>query len=175
MTRLRMRPLRLRKAGTFLAVAATLMAAAGAAASTTSAATIVRETITLQVSDSGLPDDCRPGITGDLEGTEVIEYQSVETANGFHVEGTDDGLGRIDWSDGSYTLIESVDRFAFNVVGKGETVVSNLTHVDSGDTYAEDGTLLFRTTFHEVERFTFVNGIPRVEIKRGHFHSSVAC
>jgi hypothetical protein len=176
MTTFRLSPPRLRKkAGTFLAVAATLMAAAGAAAATSSAATIVHETITRPVSDSGLSDDCRPGITGDLAGTEVFEYQSVETANGFHVQGTDGGPGRIDWSDGSYTLIESVDRFSLNVVGKGQTEVFTLTHVDSGDTYAEDGTLLFRTTFHEVERFTFVNGVPRVEIQRGHFHSSGAC
>lgn len=175
MTTFRITSLRLRKAGTFVAVAATLMAAAGAAASTASAATIIRETITQGFSESGLSDDCRPGITGDLAGTEVFEYQSVETANGFHLEQTESGVGRIDWSDGSYTLIESVDRFAFNLVGKGRTEVFTLTHVDSGDTYAEDGTLLFRTTFHEVERFTFVNGVPRVEIQRGHFHSSGAC
>jgi hypothetical protein len=177
MTTFRISSFRLRKkAGTSLAVAAALiMAAAGVAAATSSAATIVRETITQGFSESGLSDDCRPGITGDLAGTEVFEYQSVETANGFHVQGTDGGPGQIDWSDGSYTLIESVDRFAFNLVGKGQTELLTLTHVDSGDTYAEDGTLLFRTTFHEVERFTFVNGVPRVEIQRGHFHSSGAC
>lgn len=175
MTRFRMRPLRLGKAGAFLAVAATLTAAAAVAASTSSAATVVRETITQPFSESGLSDDCRPGITGDLVGTEVIGYQSVETATGYHVQGTEGGPGRIDWSDGSYTLIESIDRFAFNLVGKGRTEVLTLTHVDSGDTYAEDGTLLFRLTFHEVERFTFVNGVPRVEIQRGHFHSSNAC
>ena len=155
--------------GVFVTVV-TALAVAGVAATTTSAATVVRDTITLQVSESGLPDDCRPGITGDLSGTEVIEYQSVENANGFHIEGTDSGPGRIDWSDGSYTLIQSVDRFAFNVVGKGETVVSNLTHVDSGRTYAADGTYLFRTTYHEVERYTVANGVLRVEIKRGYPH-----
>jgi hypothetical protein len=160
----------MKKARTFLVVAATLMAAAGAAAATASAATVVRGTITLPGSESGLSDDCRPGITGNLEGTGVIEYQSVETANGFHVEQTESGAGRIDWSDGSYTLIESVDRFAFNLVGKGQTEVFTLTHVDSGNTYAADGTFLSRMTFHEVERFTFVNGVPRVEIQRGHFH-----
>jgi hypothetical protein len=159
----------MKKARTFLVVAATLMAAAGTAATTASAATVVRGTITLQVSES-VSDDCRSGITGDLQGTGVIEYQSVETANGFHVEQTESGPGRIDWSDGSYTLIEFVDRFAFNLVGKGQTEVFTLTHVDSGNTYAADGTFLSRMTFHEVERFTFVNGVPRVEIQRGHFH-----
>ena len=149
------------------------IAATCIASTATAATTIVRDTITLPGSESGLPDDCRPGITGDLVGTEVIEYQSVETANGFHVEGTERGAGRIDWSDGSYTLIESVDRFAFNV-GKGQTV-SNLTHVDSGNTYAANGSFLFRTTYHEVERFTVANGVLRVEIKRGHFHFYGGC
>jgi len=175
MTTFRISSLRLRKAGTFVAVAATLMVAAGVAATTAPAATVVRVTMTLQFSESGLPDDCRPGITGELQGREVIDFQSVETANGFHVVGTSGDAGRIDWSDGSYTLIESVDRFAFNLVGKGLTEVLTVTHVDSGNTYAKDGTFLFRGTFHEVERFTFVNGVPRVEIQRGHFHSSGTC
>lgn len=159
----------MKKARTFLVVAATLMAAAGAAATTASAASVVRGTITLQGSES-VSDECRPGITGDLNGTGVIEYQSVETANGFHLEQTESGTGRIDWSDGSYTLVESVDRFAFNLVGKGQTAVFTLTHVDSGNTYAEDGTFLSRLTFHEAQHSTFVNGVLRVEIERGHFH-----
>jgi hypothetical protein len=164
----------MKNARTFLVVAATLMAGAGAAATTAAAATVVRETITLSASESGLTDDCRPGITGDLSGEEVIDYQGVETATGFHFTVTDSGTGRIDWSDGSYTLIESVDHYSFNAGASG-TTVSNLAHQDSGNTYAEDGTFLFRGTFHEVERFTFVNGVPRVEIQRGHFHFSSGC
>jgi hypothetical protein len=159
----------MRRASAVVVVATVLMAAAGVAAATTaSAATIVRETITLSASESGIPDDCRPGITGDLSGAEVIDYQSVETANGFHIQGTDGGPGRIDWSDGSYSLIDSVDRFALDV-GKGATAFS-LTHMDSGDTYATDGTFLFRITFHEVQHLTEANGVVRVELERGHFH-----
>ena len=160
----------MKRAGTFLAVAAMLMSVAGTTAATTSAAAIVRETITIPFSESGVPDDCRPGITGDVRGTEVISYQSVETTTGYHVHGTDGGPGRIDWSDGTYSLIQSIDRFSFNVAGKGGTVVSNTTHVDSADTYAADGAFLFRGTFHEVERSTVANGVLRVEIQRGHFH-----
>jgi hypothetical protein len=142
--------------------------AAGAVAATSSAATTVRETITQPISESGLSDDCRPGITGELTGTDVLDYQSVETATGFHIQGAEGGPGRIDWSDGTYTLIDSVDRFAFNV-GRGVTAFS-LTHVDSGDTYAGDGTFLFRVTFHEVQHLTEANGVVRVELERGHFH-----
>ena len=159
----------MKRAGIFL-IAAAVVAVAGIVSATASATTIVRETITQPLSESGLTDDCRPGITGDLSGTEVIEYQSVETATGFHIQGTDGGPGRIDWSDGTYTLIDSVDRFAFNAVGGGETVVRNVTHVDSGDTYAADGTFLFRLTFHEVQHLTVANGVLRVELERGHFH-----
>lgn len=109
----------MKRAGTFLAVATMLMSVAGTTAATTSAAAIVRETITIPFSESGVPDDCRPGITGDVRGTEVISYQSVETTTGYHVHGTDGGPGRIDWSDGTYSLIQSIDRFSFNVAGKG--------------------------------------------------------
>jgi hypothetical protein len=136
----------------------------------TAASAIVRETITESVVETGLTDDCRAGITGDLHGNRVLKFQIVENANGFHVQGTDGGPGRIDWSDGTYTLIDSVDRFAFNDVARGKTVVSNLTHVDSGDTYAADGTFLYRVTFHEVEKLTFANGVLRAEMQRGHFH-----
>jgi hypothetical protein len=153
---------------------ATVIAAACLASSATAATTIVRETITQSVSESGLPDDCRPGITGDLTGTDVLDYQSVETGNGFHIQGTERGPGRIDWSDGTYTLIQSIDRFAFNAP-RNETVVLTVTHVDSGDTYAADGTFLYRVTYHEVERFTVANGVVRVEIKRGHFHFFDGC
>jgi len=146
---------------------------AAAAAGATSAATIVRETITQPFSESGLTDDCRAGITGDLNGTDVLDYQSVETANGFHIQGTEGGPGRIDWSDGTYTLVDSVDRFAFNA-DKDATAFS-LTHLDSGDTYAADGTFLSEVTFHEVQHFTEANGVVRVELERGHFHFDSDC
>jgi len=151
----------------------TALATAGAVAASTSAATIVRETITQPFSESGLADDCRPGITGALTGIDVLDYQSVETTHGFHIEGTEGGPGRIDWSDGSHTMIDSVDRFSFNA-GKSTTAFS-LTHVDSGDTYAADGTFLFRTTFHEVQHLTEANGAVRVELERGHFHFYGGC
>src|SRR5262249_10217933 len=149
------------------------IAAACAASTATAATTIVRETITQPFAETGLLDDCRPGITGDLTGTDVLDYQSVETATGFHIQGTEGGPGRIDWSDGSYTLIDSVDRFAFNV-GKGATAF-NLTHVDSRATYAADDTFLFRLTFHEVQHLPVADGVVRVELERGHFHFYGSC
>jgi hypothetical protein len=165
----------MKRTRTFLYVTAVLIAATGVAAASASAtATIVRETITQHVSETGLTDDCRPGITGDLQGTEVIQYQSVETANGFHVHGTDGGPGRIDWSDGSYSVIDSVDRFSLNTVGNG-TENFSLTHVDTGTTYAADGTFLFRIAFHEVQHVTVANGVLRVDLERGHFNVHGDC
>jgi hypothetical protein len=158
------------------AVLAALLAAAMWVGSATGATpTIVRDTITTPISMTGLTDDCRPGITGDLSGTDVTSYQSVENATGFHINGTDVGPGRIDWSDGSYTLIQSLDRFAFNAVAEGAIVVSNLTHVDTGYTYAADGTFLSYLTFRSVERVTIANGVLRVEFERGHFHVVGTC
>jgi hypothetical protein len=152
-----------------LAVAALLAISAGAATTASAAPIIIRDTITSQIFETGLSDDCRPGLTGTLVGTDVVSYQSVETPQGFHIYGTDGGTGRIDWSDGSYTLINSIDRFSFNAVGQGTTVFTN-THTDSGDFYSAAGVFEFRQTFHEIEHMTVTNGVVRVDISKGHFH-----
>ena len=154
-----------------LAVAMSVLAiatGASTAAPATAAAEVARHTITSPFSESGLPDDCRPGITGEISGTEVVDLQSVETSTGFHVYGTTTDTGRIDWSDGSYTVIEAVDHFSFTA-GRQTTVFTN-AHQDSGNTYSASGVFLFRSTFHIAERITVTGGVTRVEFERGHLH-----
>ncbi len=151
-----------------------ISAVMGNAAPASAAATVTRDSVTTPTSETGLPDDCRPGITGTLVGTDVFNFQTVETDQGFHFVGTDSGTGRIDWSDGTYTIIESVDHISFNAVGHGTTVFTS-THVDSGDTFTADGVFLFRGTFHEVERFTATDGVVRVVFERGRFHFFGGC
>jgi hypothetical protein len=156
-----------------LAVTALLAITAGTGMTAPASAappTIIRDTVTTPISETDLMDDCRPGLTGTLVGTDVMSFQSVETAQGFHIHVRDGGTGRIDWSDGSYTLIESVDRFSFNAVGHGTTVFTE-THTDAGDFYSAAGVFEFRRTFHEIEHFTATNGVVRVDLTRGHFHS----
>jgi hypothetical protein len=135
---------------------------------------ITRDTVTTPIFETDLTDDCRPGLTGTLVGTDVMSFHSVETAEGFHIHVTDGGTGRINWSDGSYTLIESVDRFSFNAVGHGTTVFAE-THTDAGDFYSAAGVFEFRRTFHEVEHITVTDGVIRVDLTRGHFHSFGDC
>jgi hypothetical protein len=142
-----------------------VLVGASTAAPATAAALVNRDTITMPIQESGVPDECRPGITGEVSGTEVIEIQSVETSTGFHVYGTSTDTGRIDWSDGSYTIIESVDQFSFNT-GKQTFVFTN-AHEDSGNTYSASGEFLFRITLHSVEHFTVSGGVTRVEFGRG--------
>jgi hypothetical protein len=139
------------------------------AAPASAAAIVTRDSITTTSSETGLPDDCRPGITGTIVGTDVFDFQIVETAEGFHFVGTDSGTGRIDWSDGTYTITEFTDRTSFDAVGTGTTVFTN-THEDSGDTYTADGVFLFRGTFHLVEHYTVTDGVVRVEFEKGRFH-----
>ena len=146
-----------------------ISAGAGMVAPASAAAIVTRDSVTSTSSETGISDDCRPGITGTIVGTDVFSFQTVETDHGFHFVGTDSGTGRIDWSDGTYTLGEFTDRISFNAVGEGTTVFTN-AHEDSGDTYTADGMFLFRGTFHLVERFTVTDGLVRVEFERGHFH-----
>jgi hypothetical protein len=134
---------------------------------------MTRDTITTPIFEAGLPDDCRPGITGTLVGTDVVSYQSVETPQGFHVVATITDTGRITWSDGTYSIVESVDNLSFTT-GKGITVLT-LAHEDSGNTYTAAGAFLYRVTLHLVEHFTVTDGVVRVEFVRGHFHAFGEC
>ena len=159
-----------------LAVTALLAISAGSAmtAPASAAPLIIRGTVTTSTFEPGLTDDCRPGLTGTLVGTGVISFQSVETAQGFHIHVTSGGTGRIDWSDGSYTLIDAVDHSSGHDVGQGTGVFTE-THTDGADFYSAAGVFEFRRTFHEVQHFTFSNGVVRVDLTKGHFHSFGDC
>jgi len=165
-------------AAVLLAIAAGTAMTAPVSAATASASAgpiIIRDTITTPMTETGLTDDCRPGLTGTIVGIGVLSFQSVETPEGFHIQGTIDGPGRIDWSDGSYTLIESFDHFAFNAVGQGTSVFAE-AHTDSGDFFSPSGVFQFRQTFHETEHLTVTNGdVTRVDFQRGHFHRFGDC
>jgi len=155
-----------------LAVTALLAISAGTGMTAPAAAapTITRQTTTTPFSEPGLTDECRPGLTGTLVGTDVESFQSVETAQGFHIQGTSGGPGRIDWSDGSYALIDSVDHFSFDAVGQGTTVFTE-THTDAADFFSAGGVFQFRRTFHEVKHITVTDGVVvRVDLEKGHFH-----
>jgi hypothetical protein len=151
-----------------IAVAACVSAAAAPASAT---AVVTRDSVTGTATESGLPDDCRPGITGTIVGADVFTFQTVEAADGFHFTGTDSGTARIDWSDGSYTISGFTDHLSFTAARTGTTVFTN-AHVDVGDTYAADGAFLYRGAFHVAEHMTVTNGVVRVEFERGHFHFS---
>jgi len=155
-----------------LAAAAVVVALAGALAA--HAAVVTRDIETGTFTESGLVNDCGPAVTGTLSGTGTTTTQSVENDRGFRITGTSRGAGRIDWSDGTYTLIDSVDRFSFEAVGKGTTVFAE-THVDSGDSYTADGAFRVRQTFHEVEHITVVDGVVHVDFSKGHFHVFGIC
>ena len=154
-----------------LAAAALLVISAGTAmtAPASAAPIIIRDTVTSPIFETGLTDDCRPGLTGTIVGTDVMSFQSLESPEGFHTHGTFVDTGRIDWSDGSYTLTESVDHFSFNAVGQGTSVFTE-THTDGGDFFTAAGVFEFRATFHEIEHITIIDGVVRVELNRGHFH-----
>jgi hypothetical protein len=158
------------------ALAALLAISVGTAMTASASATpvIIRDTFTVPTFEAGLTDDCRPGLTGTLVGTAVISFQSVETTQGFHLHVTVNGPGRIDWSDGSYTLIDSVDHTSIHDVGQ-DTGVFAETHTDGADFYSATGVFEFRRTFHEVQHFTASNGVVRVDLTKGHFHSFGDC
>jgi hypothetical protein len=151
-----------------LVVAVLAIAAAASTAAPASAAAIVfRDTMTSTFSESGVPNDCRPGVTGSLEGTEVVDFQTVETEQGFHLTVTISESTRIDWSDDTHAIGETTEHFAFNAVEEGTTVFT-LVQQSSVQTYSADGALLYSLTFHLVSHITVTNGgVTRVEFERG--------
>ena len=153
-----------------LGAAALLLVLAPAAA----AATVTRTTITTPILETGLTDDCRAGITGTLVGTDVFSFQRVDTSLGFHIDATVTDTGKITWSDGSYSIIESVDRFTRNIFDSGMRV-RTLTHYDSVNTYTADGVFLYQLTFQETQHITFIDGEFVVTLDYGHFHAFGAC
>jgi hypothetical protein len=117
-----------------LAVTALLAISSGLAMTAPASATplIIRDTVTISTFEPGLTDDCRPGLTGTLVGTGVISFQSVETAQGFPIHVTSGGTGRIQWCEGSYTLIDAVDHSSGHDVGQGTGVFTE-THTDGAE------------------------------------------
>jgi hypothetical protein len=153
---------------TLALVVSVLASAAGAstAAPASAAAIVTRDTITTPFTESDVPNDCRPGVTGSLEGTNVLDFQTVETEQGFHTTGTITDSGRIDWNDGTHAIFESTEHFAFNAVEHGTTVFT-LAHQSSPTTFSADGAFLYSFTFHLVTHFTVTNGdVTRVEFER---------
>jgi hypothetical protein len=153
----------------WLLVAAALVAAALSAIGATpamAAAVVTHQTITTVADPETIPSDsCHPGATGVLTGSLTVRSVTVHVGDRFHVSGTGVSPGRIDWSDGSYSIINSTDHFAFNA-GTGTAVYTD-AHVDTADNYSADGVLESQGLFRSVEHFT--NGvIERVAFERGH-------
>jgi uncharacterized membrane protein len=157
-----MKKITLALVATVLAITATASTAAHASA----AALVFRDTITSTFSESSVPNDCREGVTGSLEATEVVDFQSVETEQGFHLTGTVSDSARIDWSDDTHAVGETTEHFAFNAVEDGTTVFT-LAQQSSVQTYSADEALLYSLTFHLVAHITVTNGdVTRVEFER---------
>jgi hypothetical protein len=109
--------------------------------------------------EKNITDDCLPGAKGSLEATSVITEQKVETSTGFRLTGLAVDSGRIDWTNGDYTIVGSTDRYTvdYSVPAQG-TFQNTDAHQDYGDFYTADGTLLFRQVFWSAEHTTITNG-----------------
>src|SRR5262245_60311997 len=111
--------------------------ALGVTAATTATASAAAVVIRVSMTTSGDPepiqsDNCGPGV---ISGTDTVTFTSVQMpTGGFHIAGTEQATGRIDWSDGSYSLLGSTDHFAFNATAG--TTVNPVAHTDFADNYS---------------------------------------
>jgi hypothetical protein len=150
------------------------LVAVGVTAGMTTTASAASDVTRASITTIGDPepiqsDNCGPGI---ISGTDTFTYTSVQTpTGGFHIAGTDVANGRIDWSDGSYSIIGSTDHTAFNATAG--TGVFSETHTDFADNYSADGVLESQGTAYSVEHFTVTNGVVlRVAFDRQLFHGT---
>ena len=131
-------------------------------------ATVLRFEFTTPFTDVVPSDDCRPGISATVAGTEVLVGQRVETpppSNGVLLHGLISATVTFQFSDGSYGVGESTDRFAapFVVNGPGQdTAISGFTfaHVDTVTVYDAGGQVIGTATFRLVEHITFKDLAP---------------
>ena len=155
---------------TIAAVLAVGVTAAMTASASAAAAVVTRVSITVSGGpDPVQSDNCGPGM---ISGTDTFTYTSVQTpTGGFHIAGSEVANGRIDWSDGRYTMIGFTDHFAFNT--NAGTTVNPLAHTDFMDTYSAGGVLESQGTFHSVEQVVVTNGtIVRVEFDHNHMRGT---
>ena len=81
----------------------------------------------------------------------------------------------------SFAFVQSVSaRAASDESSKGVPAVRpknspSLRPKVRADFYSAAGAFEFRRTFHEVEHFTASNGVVRVDLNKGHFHSFGDC
>jgi hypothetical protein len=142
-----------------LVAAALLVPAAMARAE----ATIQRFEFTTPVTDFTASDECRPDVSATVTGTEVLTGQRVLTpppSSAFNLHGSITSTVTVQYSDGSYGVGGSTDRFAGSGLNVGSTLgaltsVVTFVHVDSITVYDADGQLIGTQTFRVVEHITF--------------------
>jgi hypothetical protein len=118
-------------------------------------------------SETGLPDDCTGATGGVLAGSGTVTGRITEMDDGVVVHGVDSGTVRIDFSNGSYFVGASRDRFSFESPPSG-TLVFTDAHEDDGVSYAADGSVIASVVFRATEHTTITpDGQVRVSFERG--------
>ena len=151
-------PTRLRRLACLIAAA--LLVPTGSAQAE---ATVLRFEFTTPFTEFVPTDDCRPDVSAIVTGTEVVVGQRVETPpppSGFRLHGSITDTFTVQFSDGSYGVGESSDRFAGPFIINGpsqETATSVVTfaHVDSVTVYDAGGQVIGTQTFRAIEHITF--------------------
>jgi hypothetical protein len=131
-------------------------------------------------------DECRPELGATFTGTEVLAGRILATpssSSGFRLHGSITATFTVRYSDGSYGVGESSDRFAapFIVTGPTQqtaTSIATFAHVDTITVYDAGGQVIGTQTFHLTEHITFTdlpplggppgdNDLVRVSFDRG--------
>ena len=118
-------------------------------------------------SETGLVDECTGASDGVLIGSGTVTGRITQMNGGLAVHGVENDIVRIDFGDGSYFLGGSTDHFSFAGPPSGTFVFTD-AHVDSGVSYAADGSVLASEVFRATEHTTITpDGQVRVSFERG--------
>jgi hypothetical protein len=98
-------------------------------------------------------------LSGETPGTETITFTDsgtfVQTASGFHVQGTDTVSSRIVYTNGDYSLVAGSSHFSFNTSGtSGQTVSTSAGH-ELHTIYNSQDEVIARVLFAGVSHTTY--------------------
>lgn len=137
-------------------------------ASSFGAATVTKVLVTTPVGPFPVGDTCAgAGVPVILTGTDTIAGQTVETDAGFHFEGTDTFVYRMDFPNGSYEIGSQSEPITFNANPLHGVVTITGALLAKGTIYDANGNVIGYERFNNIFHTTIVDGTAVVDFSRG--------
>ena len=107
-------------------------------------------------SDTGGSTEClSPELIGNVNATEIVTGQIVDTDPGFHVHATANLNYRVDFPDGSYILGSAVEHITFGINPLDSRTTSTVAIQEPRTIYDADGQPIGKVMIHALSHITY--------------------